>query len=222
MLYLKRTKQRVRNIWTLHVPLKVLLHMWVLSCTSHAHTFHSRWENKLLVSHFWRTHKYSQNCTFKQDYLSGCALKKHDILFCKKKSWIRALATWEILSFLRVKSFLHCLELIQHQSITISFICVFVWKSLDSALLILLMFYPPALCFLFLCASLSSVSPELLGVLSSIAVFMAVTAFFFLYLSSKLSVKSPSSDLPYFKGFNKGLQGKYFERLYYLFSIYSK
>lgn len=53
------------------------------------------------------------------------------------------------------------------------------------------------------------VSPELLGVLSYIAVFMAVIALFFLYLSSKLSVESPSSDLPSFEGFNKGLQGKY-------------
>ncbi|KAF4099259.1 hypothetical protein G5714_019385 [Onychostoma macrolepis] len=50
------------------------------------------------------------------------------------------------------------------------------------------------------------VSPELLGVLSSIAVFMAVIALFFLYLSSKLSVETPSSDLPRFEGFNKGLQ----------------
>lgn len=53
------------------------------------------------------------------------------------------------------------------------------------------------------------VSPELLGVLSSIAFFMAVIALFFLYLSSKLSVESPSSDLPHFEGFNKDLQGKY-------------
>ncbi|XP_016373173.1 synaptotagmin-14b isoform X2 [Sinocyclocheilus rhinocerous] len=50
------------------------------------------------------------------------------------------------------------------------------------------------------------VSPELLGVLSSIAIFMAVIALFFLYLSSKLSVESPSSDLPHFEGFNKDLQ----------------
>ncbi|KAL1254436.1 hypothetical protein QQF64_016665 [Cirrhinus molitorella] len=50
------------------------------------------------------------------------------------------------------------------------------------------------------------VSPELLGVLSSIAVFMAVIALFFVYLSSKLSVESPSSDLPRFEGFTKGLQ----------------
>ncbi len=53
------------------------------------------------------------------------------------------------------------------------------------------------------------VSPELLGVLSSIAVFMAVIALFFLYLSSKLSVESPSRDLPRVDCFNKGLQGKY-------------
>lgn len=50
------------------------------------------------------------------------------------------------------------------------------------------------------------VSPELLGVLSSIAVFMAVIALFFLYLSSKLSVESPRSDLPRFEGFDKSLQ----------------
>ncbi|XP_016123357.1 synaptotagmin-14-like, partial [Sinocyclocheilus grahami] len=50
------------------------------------------------------------------------------------------------------------------------------------------------------------VSPELLGVLSSIAVFMVVIALFFLYLSSKFSVESPSSELPHFEGFNKGLQ----------------
>ncbi|XP_051511443.1 synaptotagmin-14-like [Myxocyprinus asiaticus] len=50
------------------------------------------------------------------------------------------------------------------------------------------------------------VSPELLGILSSIAVFMGMIAFFFLYLSSKLSVESPSSDLSSFEGFNKGLQ----------------
>ncbi|RXN26757.1 synaptotagmin-14-like isoform X2 [Labeo rohita] len=56
------------------------------------------------------------------------------------------------------------------------------------------------------------VSPELLGVLSSIAVFMAVIALFFLYLSSKLSVESPSSDLPRFEGFTKGLQGWYRKR----------
>ncbi|XP_029984148.1 synaptotagmin-14-like [Sphaeramia orbicularis] len=37
------------------------------------------------------------------------------------------------------------------------------------------------------------VSPELLGVLSSIAAFMALMALFFLYLSNKLSVESPSS-----------------------------
>ncbi|XP_051952226.1 synaptotagmin-14b isoform X1 [Xyrauchen texanus] len=49
------------------------------------------------------------------------------------------------------------------------------------------------------------VSPELLGILSSIAVFMGLIAFFFLYLSSKLSVESPSSDLSCFEGFNKDL-----------------
>ncbi|TRY86322.1 hypothetical protein DNTS_016128, partial [Danionella cerebrum] len=50
------------------------------------------------------------------------------------------------------------------------------------------------------------VSPELLGVLSSIAVFMAVIALFFLYLSSKLSVETPSSNLPPFEGFSEALQ----------------
>ncbi|KAF6732231.1 Synaptotagmin-14 [Oryzias melastigma] len=34
------------------------------------------------------------------------------------------------------------------------------------------------------------VSPELLGVLSSVAAFMALMALFFLYLSNKLSVES--------------------------------
>ncbi|KAM9421238.1 uncharacterized protein ACWYII_021415 [Salvelinus alpinus] len=38
------------------------------------------------------------------------------------------------------------------------------------------------------------VSPELLGVLSSIAAFMGLMALFFLYLSNKLSVES-TSDL---------------------------
>ncbi|KAM9704561.1 synaptotagmin-14-like [Menidia menidia] len=37
------------------------------------------------------------------------------------------------------------------------------------------------------------VSPELLGVLSSIAAFMALMALFFLYLSNKLSVESPDN-----------------------------
>ncbi|XP_023203384.1 synaptotagmin-14-like [Xiphophorus maculatus] len=37
------------------------------------------------------------------------------------------------------------------------------------------------------------VSPELLGVLSSIAAFVALMALFFLYLSNKLSVQSPDN-----------------------------
>ncbi|XP_024912603.1 synaptotagmin-14b isoform X3 [Cynoglossus semilaevis] len=44
------------------------------------------------------------------------------------------------------------------------------------------------------------VSPELLGVLSSIAAFMALMALFFLYLSNKLSVGSPD-DLSHFTGY---------------------
>lgn len=46
-----------------------------------------------------------------------------------------------------------------------------------------------SLCLFFF----SSVSPELLGVLSSIAAFMALMALFFLYLSNKLSVESPDN-----------------------------
>ncbi|XP_047429284.1 synaptotagmin-14b isoform X3 [Mugil cephalus] len=45
------------------------------------------------------------------------------------------------------------------------------------------------------------VSPELLGVLSSIAAFMALMALFFLYLSNKLSVESPD-DLSHLSGYN--------------------
>ncbi|XP_037606886.1 synaptotagmin-14b isoform X3 [Sebastes umbrosus] len=44
------------------------------------------------------------------------------------------------------------------------------------------------------------VSPELLGVLSSIAAFMALMALFFLYLSNKLSVESPA-DLSQLSGY---------------------
>ncbi|XP_076011202.1 synaptotagmin-14b [Genypterus blacodes] len=46
------------------------------------------------------------------------------------------------------------------------------------------------------------VSPELLGVLSSIAAFMALMALFFLYLSNKLSVESPA-DLSHLNGYKK-------------------
>ncbi|XP_072544198.1 synaptotagmin-14b isoform X2 [Salminus brasiliensis] len=49
------------------------------------------------------------------------------------------------------------------------------------------------------------VSPELLGVLSSIAVFMAVIALFFLYLSNQLSVE-PSDSLACFEGYKKELK----------------
>ncbi|CAK6962758.1 synaptotagmin-14b isoform X7 [Scomber scombrus] len=45
-----------------------------------------------------------------------------------------------------------------------------------------------------------SISPELLGVLSSIAAFMALMALFFLYLSNKLSVESPD-DLSHLSGY---------------------
>ncbi|XP_062266904.1 synaptotagmin-14b isoform X2 [Platichthys flesus] len=45
------------------------------------------------------------------------------------------------------------------------------------------------------------VSPELLGVLSSISAFMALMALFFLYLSNKLSVGSPD-DLSQLSGYN--------------------
>ncbi|XP_068198078.1 synaptotagmin-14b isoform X2 [Antennarius striatus] len=44
------------------------------------------------------------------------------------------------------------------------------------------------------------VSPELLGVLSSVAAFMALIALFFLYLSNKLSVGSPD-DLSHLSGY---------------------
>ncbi|TNN52399.1 hypothetical protein EYF80_037422 [Liparis tanakae] len=43
-------------------------------------------------------------------------------------------------------------------------------------------------------------SPELLGVLSSIAAFMALMALFFLYLSNKLSVERPA-DLSHLSGY---------------------
>ncbi|KAG9283179.1 synaptotagmin-14-like isoform X3 [Astyanax mexicanus] len=49
------------------------------------------------------------------------------------------------------------------------------------------------------------VSPELLGVLSSIAVFMAVIALFFLYLSNQLSVE-PSDSLACFEGYKTELK----------------
>lgn len=50
------------------------------------------------------------------------------------------------------------------------------------------------------------VSPELLGVLSSIAAFMALMALFFLYLSNKLSVKSPD-NLSHLSGFKDSQPG---------------
>lgn len=53
----------------------------------------------------------------------------------------------------------------------------------------------------------SSVSPELLGVLSSIAAFMALMALFFLYLSNKLSVESPD-DLSHLSGYKNSQPGK--------------
>ncbi|KAI3364171.1 hypothetical protein L3Q82_010991, partial [Scortum barcoo] len=61
------------------------------------------------------------------------------------------------------------------------------------------------------------VSPELLGVLSSIAAFMALMALFFLYLSNKLSVESPDNlshlsdyknsqpEMAFFKSFQSNL-----------------
>lgn len=58
------------------------------------------------------------------------------------------------------------------------------------------LFFPPSL-FMFFS---SSVSPELLGVLSSIAAFMALMALFFLYLSNKRSVESPA-DLSHLSGY---------------------
>lgn len=64
----------------------------------------------------------------------------------------------------------------------------------------------PSLFCLSLSLFSSSVSPELLGVLSSIAVFMALMALFFLYLSNKLSVESPDdlSHLSTTEGNEKG------------------
>lgn len=61
---------------------------------------------------------------------------------------------------------------------------------------------PPSILF-FLS---SSVSPELLGVLSSIAAFMALMALFFLYLSNKLSVESPD-DLSHLGGYKNNQPG---------------
>lgn len=52
----------------------------------------------------------------------------------------------------------------------------------------------------------SSVSPELLGVLSSIAAFIALMALFFLYLSNKLSVETPD-ELSHLSTFNDNQQG---------------
>lgn len=59
---------------------------------------------------------------------------------------------------------------------------------------------------LFLSFFSLSVSPELLGVLSSIAAFMALMALFFLYLSNKLSVGSPD-DLSHFTGYENTQPG---------------
>ncbi|XP_013875433.1 synaptotagmin-14 [Austrofundulus limnaeus] len=50
------------------------------------------------------------------------------------------------------------------------------------------------------------VSPELLGVLSSIAALMALMALVFLYLSNKLSAQSPDS-LPHLTGFTDNQRG---------------
>ncbi|KAM7367718.1 hypothetical protein PAMP_013998 [Pampus punctatissimus] len=47
------------------------------------------------------------------------------------------------------------------------------------------------------------ISPELLGVLSSIAAFMALMALFFLYLSNKLSVEGPD-ELSHLSDFQNG------------------
>ncbi|XP_062407422.1 synaptotagmin-14b isoform X2 [Sardina pilchardus] len=51
------------------------------------------------------------------------------------------------------------------------------------------------------------VSPELLGILSSIAVFMAVIALFFLYLSNKLSVEN-TSEFSCFDEYRKDLKDR--------------
>lgn len=51
-----------------------------------------------------------------------------------------------------------------------------------------------------------AVSPELLGVLSSIAAFMALMALFFLYLSNKLSVKGPD-NLSHLSGYKNSQPG---------------
>lgn len=56
------------------------------------------------------------------------------------------------------------------------------------------------------------VSPELLGVLSSIAAFMALMALFFLYLSNKLSVESPN-DLTHLSSYKNNQQGTQHTRL---------
>lgn len=48
----------------------------------------------------------------------------------------------------------------------------------------------------------------MLGILSSIAVFMAVIAFFFLYLSNKLSVEN-TNEFSCFDEYRKDLKGKY-------------
>lgn len=66
-------------------------------------------------------------------------------------------------------------------------------------------FSPSRFFLLFLLFS-PPVSPELLGVLSSIAAFMALMALFFLYLSNKLSVKSPD-NLSHLSGFKDSQPG---------------
>ncbi|MEQ2170796.1 hypothetical protein GOODEAATRI_004034, partial [Goodea atripinnis] len=55
-------------------------------------------------------------------------------------------------------------------------------------------------------ASAKEVSPELLGVLSSIAAFVVLMALFFLYLSNKLSVQSPD-NLSHLSGHKNSHQG---------------
>ncbi|KAG7239718.1 hypothetical protein INR49_028654 [Caranx melampygus] len=56
------------------------------------------------------------------------------------------------------------------------------------------------------------VSPELLGVLSSIAAFMALMALFFLYLSNKLSVGSPD-DLSHLSGYKNAQPANSIQRI---------
>nr|XP_046229847.1 synaptotagmin-14b isoform X4 [Scatophagus argus] len=56
------------------------------------------------------------------------------------------------------------------------------------------------------------VSPELLGVLSSIAAFMALIALFFLYLSNKLSVESPD-NLSHLSGYKTNQTGNSIQRI---------